>query len=118
MNPHEFTFSFSIFILAMVVVGGLGSVWGVVAGAVALSLFNTYLLPRVLYDVPGALGLDFDLAQVASGIYGLLLVLVMLLRPEGLVPSRVPVRGAASAHAGRRRRRGRAPRRGSADARP
>jgi branched-chain amino acid transport system permease protein len=84
VNPHEFTFSFSIFILAMVVVGGLGSIGGVVAGAVALSLFNTYLLPRVLYDVPGALGLDFDLAQVASGIYGLLLVLVMLLRPGGL----------------------------------
>jgi branched-chain amino acid transport system permease protein len=86
VNPHEFTFSFSIFILAMVVVGGLGSVWGVVAGAIVLSLFNTYLLPRVFYGVPGALGLDFDLAQVASGIYGFLLVVIMLLRPEGLVP--------------------------------
>jgi branched-chain amino acid transport system permease protein len=87
VNPHEFTFSFSIFILAMVVVGGLGSIWGVVAGAVVLSLLNTYLLPRVFYGIPDALGLDFDLAQVASGVYGFLLVLIMLLRPEGLVPA-------------------------------
>jgi len=52
-----------------------------------LSVFNNYLLPRVLYDVPSHLGLDLDLAQVASGIYGLLLVLVMLLRPQGLLPA-------------------------------
>ena len=88
VNPHQFTFSFSIFILAMVVVGGLGSIWGVVVGAIVLSAFNNYLLPRVLYDVPGSVGLDFDLSEIASGIYGFLLVLVMLLRPEGLVPER------------------------------
>jgi ABC-type branched-subunit amino acid transport system permease subunit len=87
VDPHQFTFSFSIFILAMVVLGGLGSVWGVVLGAVLLSAFDTYLLPEVLYDVPGRLGLDFDLSQIASGIYGLLLVLVVLLRPQGLVPA-------------------------------
>jgi branched-chain amino acid transport system permease protein len=88
VNPNQFTFSFSIFILAMVVVGGLGSIWGVVAGAIILSGINNYLLPRVLYDVPGKVGLDFDLAQISSGIYGFLLVIVMLLRPEGLLPER------------------------------
>jgi branched-chain amino acid transport system permease protein len=88
VNPNQFTFSFSIFILAMVVVGGLGSIWGVVVGAIILSAINYYLLPEVLYDVPGFVGLDFDLAQVSSGIYGLLLVLVMLLRPQGLLPAR------------------------------
>ena len=88
VNPQQFTFSFSIFILAMVVLGGLGSIWGVVLGAIILSAFNHYLLPRVLYDVPGSLGLDFDLSQVASGIYGFVLVIVMLLRPEGLLPDR------------------------------
>jgi branched-chain amino acid transport system permease protein len=86
VNPNQFTFSFSIFILAMVVLGGLGSIWGVVIGAVILSAVNHYLLPRVLYDVPGLVGLDFDLAQIASGIYGFVLVVVMLLRPEGLLP--------------------------------
>ena len=52
VNPNQFTFSFSIFILAMVVVGGTGSIWGVVVGAILLSAFNNYLLPNVLYDVP------------------------------------------------------------------
>jgi branched-chain amino acid transport system permease protein len=76
-NPHQFTFSFSIFILAMVVLG-----------AIVLSLINNYLLPDVLAGLPGALGLDFDLSQITSGIYGFLLVILMLLRPEGLLPER------------------------------
>jgi branched-chain amino acid transport system permease protein len=88
VSPSQFTFSFSIFILAMVVLGGLGSIWGVVVGAIVLSGINHYLLPRVLYDAPGSVGLDFDLSEISSGIYGFLLVIMMLLRPEGLVPDR------------------------------
>jgi branched-chain amino acid transport system permease protein len=88
VNPNQFTFSFSIFILAMVVLGGLGSIWGVVIGAIILSVFNNYLLPEVLYDVPGTVGLDFDLSEISSGVYGFLLVIIMLLRPEGLLPDR------------------------------
>ena len=95
VNPDQFTFSFSIFILAMVVLGGLGSIWGVVLGAIVLSGINNYLLPRVLYDVPGKVGLDFDLAEVSSGIYGFLLVIVMLLRPQGLLPGRISPQRAA-----------------------
>ena len=37
VNANQFQFGFSIFILAMVILGGLGSIWGVVIGAVALS---------------------------------------------------------------------------------
>jgi branched-chain amino acid transport system permease protein len=92
VNPNQFTFSFSIFILAMVVVGGLGSIWGVVLGASILSAINHYLLPSVLYDVPSNLGLDFDLSEISSGIFGFLLVIIMLLRPEGLLPERRHVR--------------------------
>jgi branched-chain amino acid transport system permease protein len=88
VNPGQFEFSFSIFIFAMVVLGGIGSIPGVVLGAIILSVVNNYLLPHVLFDLPGKVGLDFDLSSVASGIYGLLLVLVMLLRPEGLLPER------------------------------
>jgi branched-chain amino acid transport system permease protein len=88
VNPNQFTFSFSIFILTMVVLGGVGSIWGVVVGAVILSAINNYLLPRVLHDVPGKVGLDFDLSEIASGIYGFLLVIIMLVRPEGLLPER------------------------------
>jgi branched-chain amino acid transport system permease protein len=72
----------------MVVLGGLGSVWGAIVGAVILATVNHYLLPRVLHDVPSKVGLNFDLSEVSAGIYGLLLVLVMLLRPEGLLPPR------------------------------
>jgi branched-chain amino acid transport system permease protein len=80
VNPIQFQFSFSILIFSMVVLGGLGSVRGVVAGAVVLSLVNNLLLPRA-----GAL--DFDLTAISSGVYGAILVLVMLLRPAGLLPA-------------------------------
>ena len=87
VNASQFEFSFSIFIFAMVVLGGLGSIWGVVVGAIVLSVVNNWLLPDVLYDIPGRLGLDFDLSAISSGIYGAILVVVMVLRPQGLVPA-------------------------------
>ena len=92
VNADQFQFSFSIFILAMVVLGGLGSLGGVVIGAVALSVVNNYLLPDVLFDVPGKVGLSFDLSTISSGIYGALLVIVVLLWPHGLAPGRWAVR--------------------------
>jgi branched-chain amino acid transport system permease protein len=88
VDPNQFTFSFSIFILTMVVLGGLGSIWGVVLGAIILSAINNYLLPRVLYDLPSVVGLDFDPSQISSGVNGFLLVMIMLLRPQGLLPER------------------------------
>ena len=83
VSAGQFEFSFSIFIFAMVVVGGLGSIAGVVIGAVTLSVVNNYLLPDVLFDFPGKLGLDFDLSAISSGVYGAILVVMMLLRPLG-----------------------------------
>jgi branched-chain amino acid transport system permease protein len=85
VNSGQFQFSFSIFVLSMVVVGGLGSIYGVVVGAVALSAVNGYLLPDVLGSLPRRMGLDFDFSEIAAGVYGAILVLVMLLRPRGLV---------------------------------
>ena len=87
VNAAQFEFSFSIFIFAMVVLGGLGSIAGVVAGAIVLSVVNNYLLPDVLFDLPASVGLDFDLSAISSGIYGAILVVMMLLRPQGLVPA-------------------------------
>jgi branched-chain amino acid transport system permease protein len=83
----QFEVSFSIFILAMVVLGGPGSIAGVVVGAITLSVFNSYLLPRVLFDLPSKVGLAFDLSAIGSGIYGAILVMMMLFRPQGLVPA-------------------------------
>ena len=55
-----------------------------VIGAIVLSVVNHYLLPEVLCDLPSKVGLDFDLSMISSGLYGLILVVVMLLRPQGL----------------------------------
>jgi branched-chain amino acid transport system permease protein len=88
VNAGQFAFSFSIFVLAMIIVGGLGSIWGAVLGALMLSYINYYLIPDVLNTIPRSLGLNFDLTQLGFGIFGFLLVLVMVLRPQGLFPER------------------------------
>jgi branched-chain amino acid transport system permease protein len=88
VNADQFAFSFSIFVLAMIILGGLGSIWGVVLGAIVLSFINNRLIPDVLNSVPGKLGLDFNLSDLGFGIFGFLLVIVMVLRPEGLLPER------------------------------
>ena len=86
VNADQFQFSFSIFVLAMIILGGLGSIWGVVVGAVTLSFINTRLIPDVLNTLPSKVGLDFDLTQLGFGIFGFLLVIMMVLRPQGLIP--------------------------------
>jgi branched-chain amino acid transport system permease protein len=88
VNADQFRFQFSIFILAMIILGGLGSIWGVVLGAIALSVINNYLLPDVLNDLPQQIGLEFDLAEINYGIFGFLLLIMMVLRPQGLIPER------------------------------
>jgi branched-chain amino acid transport system permease protein len=88
VNAGQFQFSFSIFVLAMIIVGGLGSIWGAVLGALLLSYINYYLIPDVLNSLPRHFGLSFDLTQLSFGIFGFLLVLVMVLRPQGLFPER------------------------------
>jgi branched-chain amino acid transport system permease protein len=88
VNADQFQFAFSIFVLAMIILGGLGSIWGVVLGAIVLTFINNYLIPDVLNDLPGQIGLEFDLTELSFGIFGFLLVIMMVLRPEGLLPER------------------------------
>jgi branched-chain amino acid transport system permease protein len=88
VNADQFQFYFSILILGMVILGGLGSIWGVVLGAIVLSFINFWLIPDVLNDVPGKVGLEFDMTQISFGIYGFLLVIMMIMRPQGLLPER------------------------------
>jgi branched-chain amino acid transport system permease protein len=88
VNADQFQFYFSILVLAMIILGGLGSIWGVVLGAVALSFINTWLIPDVINSWPGKLGFDFDATQITFAIYGFLLVMMMILRPQGLLPER------------------------------
>ena len=88
VNAAQFQFGFSIFILSMVIIGGLGSIWGAVVGGLALGYINNYLIPSVLNNLPSHFGLNFQLTQIEFGIFGFLLVIMMLLRPQGLIPER------------------------------
>jgi branched-chain amino acid transport system permease protein len=88
VNADQFQFYFSILILGMVILGGLGSIWGVVLGAITLTTINFYLIPDVFNSIPSKLGLDFDTTQITFAIYGFLLVMMMIIRPEGLIPER------------------------------
>ncbi|MBV8990383.1 MAG: branched-chain amino acid ABC transporter permease [Solirubrobacterales bacterium] len=88
VNADQFQFGFSIFILAMVIIGGLGSIWGAVAGGLLLGYINYYLIPDVLNSLPSKFGLNFQLTEIEFGIYGFLLVIMMILRPQGLIPER------------------------------
>jgi branched-chain amino acid transport system permease protein len=89
INSNQFQFSFSILILAMVILGGLGSIWGTVVGAVALAVIDRYLIPEKFRNAPQDLfNLEFSTAEINFGIFGFLLVLMMVARPQGLIPER------------------------------
>jgi branched-chain amino acid transport system permease protein len=86
VNVDQFEFGFSVLILAMVIIGGMGNIWGVILGAIALSMFNRYALKQ-LNGVPDKFGLDFDVTSINFGIFGFFLLAMMVLRPEGFIPS-------------------------------
>ncbi len=88
VNADQFQFYFSILVLGMIILGGLGSIWGVVLGAITLSFINNYFIPEVINDVPSKLGFEFDMSQITFAIYGFLLVMMMILRPQGLLPEK------------------------------
>ena len=88
VNASQFAFTFSIFVVSMVILGGLGSIPGAILGALVISYINYYLIPDVLNTLPHTFGLNFDLTDLSIGIYGFLLVIVMVLRPQGLWPEK------------------------------
>ncbi len=93
IDPSQFQFDVSIIVLAMVIVGGLGNIWGVIAGGFLMGFFNFFLAPNAnnwlarVADATGLGFLEFRLDDKKLLIFGLTLVLMMVLRPEGLVPS-------------------------------
>ncbi len=100
--PGDFFFNISVFILCMVILGGMGNVWGVIVGAGFLAyldregLANTGAWINTNIHV-GHWRPNLDVPLYASGIYGLIILVVMLFRPEGLIPSK---RIAAEMHGG------------------
>jgi branched-chain amino acid transport system permease protein len=81
--PSDFYFNLSIFILCMVILGGMGSVWGAIVGG----LFLSYLDQEGLAKIGTEIGIE-DVPKYNFGIYGLIIVIVMLFRPTGLIPER------------------------------
>jgi branched-chain amino acid transport system permease protein len=95
IDPFQFQFEISIMVLAMVILGGMGNVWGVIFGGVLMGAFNLILTERAgswireLGFLIGATPLQsVDLSNSKFLIYGIALVAMMLLRPEGIFPSR------------------------------
>lgn len=102
-NPSQFRFDVSIIVLAMVILGGMGNLWGVIIGAIVLQLSDRLLIPNLLgliteqsNNIKQSSGADNFLAGLLANlgssqtrllIFGLILVVMMLVRPEGLFPS-------------------------------
>ena len=85
--PADFYFNISVFILCMVILGGMGNVWGVMLGAAFLTYLNQEGLANTGAWVNLHFGTHVDVPEYSGGIYGVIIVLVMLLRPQGLLPS-------------------------------
>jgi branched-chain amino acid transport system permease protein len=84
--PSEFYFNISVFLLCMVILGGMGSVWGVIAGGVVLGWLNIEGLAVIGDRFNDAAGTNIEITKYQFGIYGLIIVLMMLFRPVGLIP--------------------------------
>jgi ABC-type branched-subunit amino acid transport system permease subunit len=97
VSPDQFLFSVSFTVLAMIIVGGMGNIWGVAAGAfivfmiqavvlkqlsnIAEQLANAGLIPQQIAHV--------NFVEYQYLLFGVALVVMMLRRPEGLFPSQV-----------------------------
>jgi branched-chain amino acid transport system permease protein len=104
VSPENFGFSVSITVLVMVVLGGMGNIPGVMAGSLLVYYVIFVLLPQLpenAVNLANAIGLgsltqqngDFPgigemVSRLKFLVFGLILVVVMLVRPQGLVPSR------------------------------
>ena len=88
ISPESFILNESVMVLAMVVLGGMGNIWGVVLGAILLSF-----VPEVLrYTVEPAQMALFGKMWIEPEVlrmllFGFAMVLMMLFRPAGILPS-------------------------------
>jgi branched-chain amino acid transport system permease protein len=106
VSPESFTLLQSITILAMVILGGMGSIRGAIVGATAVTLLNIEVLKSLSDFLNGLRQSGFELnllffkynladlpsqlepAKYERMIFGLILVLMMIFRPQGLLPER------------------------------
>jgi branched-chain amino acid transport system permease protein len=78
ISPELFTFWESVFLVAMIVVGGMGNIYGVLLGVVLL-----VGVPEMLRDILGASFVDYRML-----LFGAVMVIVIIFRPQGLIPSK------------------------------
>ena len=90
ISPESFVLVESVMVLSMVVLGGMGNIWGVVLGAVLLSFVPELLRYTVEPLQKSLFGKSIIEPEVIRMLlFGLALVLMMLYRPAGLLPSAV-----------------------------
>ena len=100
VSPDTFSFGDSVIYLAMVVIGGIGSIPGVIVGALAVYSINQFLLAQLdslaadptnpLFTVHNAITQvipGFTFGNIRNLVFGIILVVIMIFRPEGLLPS-------------------------------
>jgi branched-chain amino acid transport system permease protein len=82
--PELFSFLVSIFLLIIVIVSGMGNIWGVLVGGLMIAMFDRVVLAQIVPQfVPGG-----DILQSWRWVmYAAGLIAIMVLRPEGLFPS-------------------------------
>ena len=92
INPPTFDLLRSIGILSMVILGGMGSIPGAILGGMLVTLLDLQILPRIATEL-GALKRQgivipdwFDPVQYQRALFGLLLIIMMIFRPEGIMP--------------------------------
>lgn len=88
ISPGSFVLVESVMVLAMVVLGGMGNIWGVIAGALLLSFapeFLRYTVEPFQRHVLGRVWIDPEVVRML--LFGIALVLTMRLRPGGLWPA-------------------------------
>ena len=100
VSPDNFSFGDSVIYLAMVVIGGIGSIPGVIVGALAVYAINQFILAQLdslaadpsnfLFPIHNAIASvvpGFTFGNIRNLIFGVILVVIMIFRPEGLIPS-------------------------------
>jgi len=88
VSPDNFQFNVSIFVLSMLVLGGMGNIYGVIIGSVLLSSLERFILPQATIFAHNLGFMQLDFSNFRFMMYGIILVSIMLFRPEGLFPSR------------------------------
>jgi branched-chain amino acid transport system permease protein len=86
--PGDFSLNISIFILCMVILGGMGNVWGVMLGGAVLAYLNFQGLGAIGNQFNSSFGTNVNVGTYQYGIFGIIIVSMMLLRPQGLIPGK------------------------------